>query len=59
MSKCTILVQTLTRERLKKIGRKGQSYDELINWLIQNVNELSLKHALVPSAEQAGQLGAR
>ena len=44
MSKCTILVQTLTRERLKKIGRKGQSYDQLINQLIQNVNDLSLDH---------------
>lgn len=34
MSKSTILVETRTRERLKHQGRKGQTYDELINRLI-------------------------
>jgi hypothetical protein len=30
----TILVKNGTRERLKRIGYKGQSYDELINRLL-------------------------
>jgi hypothetical protein len=34
MSKSTILVNTRTRERLKYQGRKGETYDELINKLI-------------------------
>jgi hypothetical protein len=34
MSKSTILIETITRERLKEIGRKGQTYDDLINQLI-------------------------
>jgi predicted CopG family antitoxin len=34
MSKSTILIESITRERLKEIGRKGQSYDELINRLL-------------------------
>ena len=33
--KSTILIQSATRERLKQIGRKGQSYDELINELLE------------------------
>ncbi|MFL6398227.1 MAG: hypothetical protein ACJ72J_01425 [Nitrososphaeraceae archaeon] len=35
MSRSTILVRDETRERLKEIGRKGQSYDELINQLLE------------------------
>jgi TnpA family transposase len=34
MVKSTILVQNRTRERLKHIGEKGQTYDDLINQLI-------------------------
>lgn len=30
----TILIRNITREKLKKIGKKGQTYDELINELI-------------------------
>ncbi|MFZ0895558.1 MAG: hypothetical protein WAZ77_13760 [Candidatus Nitrosopolaris sp.] len=30
----TILIRNVTRERLKQIGKKGQTYDELINELI-------------------------
>jgi predicted CopG family antitoxin len=36
MVKHTILVRNETRERLKEIGKKGQSYDELINQLLEN-----------------------
>jgi hypothetical protein len=34
MSKSTILVESNTRERLKEVGRKGQTYDQLINQLL-------------------------
>ncbi|MDQ6862393.1 MAG: hypothetical protein M3044_01070 [Thermoproteota archaeon] len=37
MSKSTILVETKTRERLKYQGRKGQTYDDLINQLIDTL----------------------
>ena len=30
----TILIRNVTRERLKQIGKKGQTYDELISELI-------------------------
>ncbi len=36
MHKTTIILRSQTRERLKKIGRKGESYDEVINQLIQS-----------------------
>ena len=36
MHRSTILVRDETRERLKEIGKKGQSYDELINQLLEN-----------------------
>lgn len=32
--KTTILVEKATRELLKQLGSKGQTYDELINFLI-------------------------
>jgi hypothetical protein len=34
MSKSTILVESTTRQLLKEIGKKGQTYDELIIQLI-------------------------
>jgi len=34
--KSTILVEKTTRDELKRLGTKGQSYDNLINWLIRN-----------------------
>lgn len=37
MSKTTILVESETRERLRQIGRKNQTYDQLIN---ESLNEL-------------------
>ena len=39
MGRSTVLVESSTRERLKKIGKKGQSYDELINELIDSRNK--------------------
>jgi hypothetical protein len=35
MPKTTILVETKTRESLKRIGNKGQTYDKVINDLIK------------------------
>jgi hypothetical protein len=35
MPKTTILVETETRESLKRIGSKGQTYDQVINELIK------------------------
>ena len=34
MERSTILVRNITRERLKHMGSKGQTYDDLINQLI-------------------------
>ena len=33
--KTTILVEKTTRDILRQLGSKGQSYDNLINWLIR------------------------
>ena len=34
----TILIRNITRERLKQTGYKGQTYDELINELLDLKN---------------------
>ncbi|MDX1611672.1 MAG: hypothetical protein R3185_04835 [Candidatus Thermoplasmatota archaeon] len=34
MARTTISLQPATRDRLKSLGRKGETYDELINRLI-------------------------
>jgi hypothetical protein len=39
MSKTTILVESETRERLREIGRKNQTYDQLINELIKETRK--------------------
>ena len=39
----TILVRDKTRERLKEMGKKGQSYDELINQLLESKKPNSMK----------------
>jgi hypothetical protein len=35
MAKTTILLETSTREELRRIGRKDQTYDDLINEMIE------------------------
>ncbi|HKG87268.1 MAG TPA: hypothetical protein VKA95_02990 [Nitrososphaeraceae archaeon] len=35
MSKTTILVEDSTRQKLRQIGSKGQTYDQVINELIK------------------------
>lgn len=49
MQRSTILVRNETRERLKEIGKKGQSYDELINQLLENKKHNSLDGGSVQS----------
>jgi len=46
MSKSTILIESATRQLLKEIGRKGQTYDQLI---VQLINVATLQ----PSRELA------
>lgn len=38
MTVTTILIENSTRDRLKKIGSKGQTYDDVINCLIDATN---------------------
>lgn len=40
MSKTTILIETKTRQQLKEIGRKGQTYDEVLRELIAKKNNI-------------------
>ncbi len=35
MEETTIQIKKITREKLKKIGRKGQTYDEIIENLLE------------------------
>lgn len=34
MSKSTILIESKTRDQLKQIGRKGQTYDQILRELV-------------------------
>lgn len=34
----TIPVEKETRERLRSFGRKGETYDQILRWLISRVN---------------------
>ncbi len=36
MARTTISLDTETRDRLKSLGRKGETYDELLNRLIDH-----------------------
>ena len=58
MSKTTILVESRTREKLRHIGRKNQTYDELINELIETKisdrDSLESGFASLQSSESSG-----
>ena len=43
MSKVTILLETTTRDELKAVGRKGQTYDQLILEMIHEYHQLKQK----------------
>jgi hypothetical protein len=54
MSKTTILVESGTRKKLKEIGRKDQTYDALINDLIEtkkNQNSHDSRGGILRSSE--------
>jgi len=40
----TILIRDVTRERLKETGKKGETYDQLINQLLDYKNPGSFKN---------------
>ena len=58
MSKTTILVENTTREKLRQIGRKNQTYDDLITELIKtkisNGDSLDSRFASLQSSESSG-----
>lgn len=39
MARTTISLDTSTRDRLKGLGRKGETYDELLNRLMDHFEE--------------------
>ncbi|MGA9843530.1 MAG: hypothetical protein WBP64_07845 [Nitrososphaeraceae archaeon] len=57
MSKTTILIKTTTREKLRQIGRKNQTYDQLINELIKRKENsddlLEDRSVTLPSSESS------
>lgn len=42
MTKSTILLEKETRQKLRKTGYKGQTYDEIIKELLQSKNSLEI-----------------
>jgi predicted CopG family antitoxin len=57
VSKTTIVIKTTTREKLRHIGRKNQTYDQLINELIERKGNsqdlLDGRFATLPLSESA------
>jgi predicted CopG family antitoxin len=57
VSKTTIVIKTTTREKLRHIGRKNQTYDQLINELIERKGNsqdlLDDRFATLPLSESA------
>jgi hypothetical protein len=55
MKQGTILIKNRTRERLRQIGGKGQTYDQLINRLIdiikKRIDPLDSRFATLQSSE--------
>ena len=58
MSKTTILIENATREKLKEIGRKNQTYDTLINDLIETKRNQD-SHDSKPGGLVSGESEAR
>jgi hypothetical protein len=40
----TILISYITRERLKQFGKKGETYDQLINQLLDYQKQNLIRH---------------
>ena len=49
MTKVTILLETKTRDELKALGRKGQTYDQLLLELIHEYHQR--RHRAKPKGE--------
>ncbi|MGD1839008.1 MAG: hypothetical protein ACPKPY_13245 [Nitrososphaeraceae archaeon] len=49
-SKTTILVKTKTRRLLKKVGKKDQTYDDIISAFLRNVDSKNFENE--PQNEQ-------
>jgi hypothetical protein len=49
MSKTTIIIESDTRERLKQVGFKGQTYDLIINSLLADATKEIQKGTLLTS----------
>jgi predicted CopG family antitoxin len=58
MEEGTILIKNRTRRRLKQLGVKGETYDELINQLIdmkkKSKDALDSRFASLQSSESSG-----
>jgi|SRR3954449_1624528 len=54
MSNSNIFIKTATRERLKHLGSKGQTYDELINQLIDSTFQHYTRVSLPTSVGEPG-----
>lgn len=39
----TVRIDEETRDKLKKIDHKGETYDEIINWLMNYCDELNIE----------------
>ena len=53
MPKTTILVENETREKLKQIGRKNQTYDDVINELVSSKIKKDSFDMLSPNSIQS------
>lgn len=51
MAKVTILLETKTRNELRALGRKGQTYDQLI---LELIHEYHHQHHLKQKEEKVG-----
>jgi hypothetical protein len=43
MSETTIVISLKTREKLKEIGKKGQTYDQVIDTLLEAIDSNNLR----------------
>jgi hypothetical protein len=54
MSKTTILIETTTREKLREVGKKNQTYDQLINELIKSKRNQDPLDSMLASLKSSG-----
>jgi len=59
MRNCTILIRKGTREKLKHLGRKTQTYDDLINQLIEKRLKMELPMKEIKDKNKVTPVGQR